>query len=105
MSMILDVNTEMWIKALSRIAASKNNNWYSLSDESYINRRKLRNLISRKNDIFFLIKVKKDGITNNWEIYQVTSDDKEKVINFLDKNYDEYEIIFSCAINKVYRIE
>jgi len=46
--MILDVNTEMWIKALSRIAASKNNNWYSLSDESYINRRKLRNLISRK---------------------------------------------------------
>lgn len=65
--------------------------------------KKIENVTGRENDILFLIKCQRYAF-DEWEIFQIVSDDEQKVINFMDNSYDEWEIIIKMTINKVYRI-
>lgn len=70
---------------------------------SYKRLKKIENVTDRGNDILFLIKCQRYAF-DEWEIFQIVSDQEQKVIDFFERNYDDWEIIIKMTINKVYRI-
>lgn len=77
--------------------------WNRLS--SWERYKEIQAVLSRKNDILFLIKTKQFALSDDWEFWQIVSDDEDKVIDYIKSTYDEYEIVIQMSLNhNVYRI-
>jgi len=90
MSSIIDATTNNYMPYWNRLPS-----WKRLKE--------IEKVANRENDILFLIKCQRYAF-DEWEIVQVVSDDEQKVIDFFDNSYDDWEIIIKMTINKVYRI-
>jgi len=62
----------------------------------------IEEIINHNGDYFALVLNKPYGARN--EIYQLVSEDEEKLYKMIDENFEDYEILISLSISDVIRV-